>query len=181
MAMTPVEVRHLQLRRGLFGYKRDGVSTALDEIAESFESVWRERADLAQRLEDLEAELARHHELENLLRSTLVSAERAAQDLKEQARREADVIVNEANAESRRILRDAIAEKERLGTDVRRIHAMLRTALEVVEDSGQTETPAAAPGQAAAKAVDTPQPKETTPPTSSDDSGETGVIRGVAG
>ena len=59
----------------------------------------------------LEGEVARHVELETLLRSTLVSAERASQDMKEQARREADVIVQEANAEGRRLLREAIAER----------------------------------------------------------------------
>jgi cell division initiation protein len=133
MSLTPVEVRHLELRRGLFGFRRAGVRKAMDDIADSFEVVWRERGELVQRLEDLEVELARHVELETLLRSTLVSAERAAQDLKEQARREADVIVTEANAESRRILRDAISEKERYAGEARRVQAILRSALDVVD------------------------------------------------
>jgi cell division initiation protein len=144
MSLTPVEVRHLELRRGLFGFRRAGVRKAMDEIADSFEAVWRERADLVQRVEDLEAELGRHLELENLLRSTLVSAERAAQDLKEQARREADVIVSEANAESRRIMRDAITEKERLAAEARRVQSILRSALDVVESQWEqiaTEEP----------------------------------------
>ena len=63
----------------------------LEEITESFETVWRERADLADRVEQLEDELMRYRELEALLRTTLVSAERAAHELKEQAKREADV------------------------------------------------------------------------------------------
>jgi cell division initiation protein len=143
-SLTPVEVRHLELRRGLFGFRRSSVNRAMEDIADSFEVVWRERADLSQRLEDLEGELARHVELETLLRSTLVSAERAAQDLKEQARREADVIVSEANAESRRIMRDAITEKERLAAEARRVQSILRSALDVVESSweGSAESPA---------------------------------------
>jgi cell division septum initiation protein DivIVA len=112
----------------------------MEEIADSFEIVWRERADLAVRVEDLEAELARHVELETLLRSTLVSAERAAQDLKEGARREADVIVSEANAESRRIVRDAITEKERFAGEARRVQAILRSALEVVDTAWSDKT-----------------------------------------
>jgi cell division initiation protein len=140
MSLTPVEVRHLELRRGLFGYRRSTVRKAMDDVADSFEAVWRERSELAERVEALETELARHVELESLLRSTLVSAERAAQDLKEQARREADVIVSEANAESRRILRDAISEKERLAGDARRVQAILRSALDVVESTWDEET-----------------------------------------
>ena len=87
MPLTPVEIRHVDLKRAwLRGYRRKPVDELLDEIADSFEEVWRERADLSDRLEELEAEAAKHRELEALLRSTLVSAERAAQDMKEQAR-----------------------------------------------------------------------------------------------
>ena len=133
MSLTPVEIRHLDLRRGLLGYKRAYVHRVMDDIAESFEAVWRERAELMERVETLETELNRHVELETLLRSTLVSAERAAHDLKDTARREADVIVAEANSEARRILREAIAEKESLLGEVRKIRSLLRSALEVVD------------------------------------------------
>jgi len=120
MSLTPVEIRHLELRRAfLRGYSRADVDRLLNEIADSFEEVWRERADLADRLDELEAEAAKHHELEALLRSTLVSAERASQDMKEQARRESDLIVQEAHAEGRRVAREAAAEKRRLEQDLR--------------------------------------------------------------
>jgi len=103
MPLTPVEVRHVDLNRAwLRGYRRKPVDQLLGEIADSFEEVWRERADLSDRLEDLEAEASKHRELEALLRSTLVSAERAAQDMKEQARRESDLIVQEAHAWGRK-------------------------------------------------------------------------------
>ena len=107
----------------------------LNEIAASFEEVWRERADLADRLDELETEAGKHRELESLLRTTLVSAERAAQDMKAQARREADLIVQEAHAEGRRVSREAAAEKRRLEGDIRSIRAQLRTALETLSDS----------------------------------------------
>jgi len=136
MPLTPVEIRHIQLKRGLFGYRKSAVHRMMDDIADSFEAVWRERSQLVERVEELETEVTRHVELEGLLRSTLVSAERASQDLKQAARREADVIVTEANAEARKVLRDAITEKEQLMGDVRRVQALLRSALAVV-DEGQ--------------------------------------------
>ena len=80
MALTPVEIRHLTPGRGLFGYKSGPTDRLLEEIAASFEDVWRERADLADRVEQLEADLVRYRELEALLRTTLVSAERASGD-----------------------------------------------------------------------------------------------------
>lgn len=141
MSLTPVEIRHLELRRAfLRGYSRADVDRLLNEIADSFSEVWRERADLADRLDELEGEAAKHHELEALLRSTLVSAERAAQDMKEQARRESDLIVQEAHAEGRRVAREAAAEKRRLEQDLRKIRAQLRTALESLGDwPGESE------------------------------------------
>jgi cell division initiation protein len=135
MPLTPVEIRHKTPKRTLLrGYRRRDVDELLVEIADSFEDVWRERADMADRLEELEAEAAKHRELEALLRSTLVSAERAAQDMKEQARRESDLIVQEAHAESRRVTREAAAEKRRLEDDVVKIRAQLRASLESIGD-----------------------------------------------
>ena len=80
----------MTLKRGLFGYRRGPVDGCSTEIARRFEDVWRERADLADRVEQLEGEIERHRELEALLRTTLVSAERAAHELRDQAKREAD-------------------------------------------------------------------------------------------
>ena len=134
MPLTPVEIRHLELRRAwLRGYGKRNVDHLLSEIADSFEEVWRERADLADRLDEIETEVAKHRELEALLRSTLVSAERAAHDMKQQARRESDLIVQEAQAEGRRLTREMAAEKRRLEDEVRKIRALLRTALESLD------------------------------------------------
>jgi cell division initiation protein len=135
MALTPVEIRHLQPSTGFMGYKRGQTDRLLVEIAESFEDVWRERADLADKIEQLEADLVRFRELEALLRTTLVSAERAAGELKEQARREADLILGEAHAEARKVQRDAIADNERLVAESRRLRTAMRMALETLEDA----------------------------------------------
>ena len=141
MALTPVEIRHLRFSRRLFGYGRSPVDEALEEIADSFETVWRDRADLADRVEELEAALERYRELEELLRQTLVSAERAAHELKSQAAREAELIVQEAHAEARAVVRDATAEHERLLGETNRVRALLEAALRTLGDG---EVPAQA-------------------------------------
>ena len=139
MALTPVEIRHVRLGRGFRGYKRATVDRLLADVAESFEHVWRERADLADKIEQLELDLVRHKELEGLLRTTLVSAESAAQQLREQARKEAETIVGEAHAEARAIARRATAEKERLETELRRIKSLLRSALDSLDEASNDE------------------------------------------
>ncbi len=135
MALTPVEIRHLKPSRGVVGYRREAVDNLLTEIADSFEGVWRERADLADKVETLESDLQRHKELEGLLRTTLVSAERSAQDLRDHARRDADGIIAEAHAEARAVSRRAAAERERLDGELRRIRALLASALETVDEA----------------------------------------------
>ena len=145
MALTPVEIRHIKLSRSLFGYKRSAVDELLDDIVESFEQVWRERADLADKIERVEEDLVRFRELETLLRTTLVSAERAYQDLKDQARRETQVMLDEAHAESRRVRREASADLERMRSESRRIRSLLGAALATLEeDNGADESEAKA-------------------------------------
>jgi len=136
MALTPVEIRHLHLSKGIRGYKRSGVDRILSEIADSFEDVWRDRGDLTDKVEALENDLKRHKDLEELLRTTLVSAERSAAEMKDAARRDADAIVTEAHAEARAVTRRAAAERERLDAELRRIKALLRAAVETIEEAG---------------------------------------------
>lgn len=144
MALTPVEIRHMTPGTGFFGYKRTQTDKLLADIAASFEDVWRERADLADKVEQLETDIVRYKEIEALLRETLISAERAASELKEQARREADLILTEAHAEARRVQREALVENERLLTESRRIKAQLATALETIDDVQDAEDAAGA-------------------------------------
>jgi cell division initiation protein len=126
------------------GYNRAQTDRLLEDIAASFEDVWRERADLADKVEQLESDLVRYKELETLLRTTLMSAERASTELKEQARREADLILGEAHVEARKVRRDATAENERLIMESRKIKAQLRAALEMIDDVQDAEDAAPA-------------------------------------
>ena len=135
MATTPVEIRHVRLKRVPFGgYRRAATERLLLEIADSFEEVWRERADLVDKVEHLEEDLVRYRELETLLRQTLVSAERTASELREGARKEAALVVEEAHAAAREIVRAARAERERLAADAARIRAQLAGALDAIDE-----------------------------------------------
>ena len=135
MTITPVELHHVQFRRGLRGYSPSAVDKMIEEIADSFEEVWRQRADFADRIEQLEGELARHRDLETLLRTTLVSAEKSAHEQKDQARREAGIVLAEAHAEARAVTRAAASERERLLAEARKVRAQLEAALDSVADA----------------------------------------------
>jgi len=157
MSLTPVEIRHVRLPRRPLGYGREPVDDLLENVVRSFEDVWRDRADLRDEVERLEGEVARYKELDVLLRNSLVSAERAADELRAQAGKEADVIVEEARVRAREILADAEGERERILAEVRRLRSLetdvradyrgfLLAALDRLEgDTAERQ----APGQAA--------------------------------
>src|SRR2546428_6009839 len=134
MALTPVEIRHISLGRTFFGYSRPAVDNLIDDVIDSFEQVWRERADLADKVERLEDDPVRYRQLEGLLRTTLVSAERASPELKAPARRDAELVVTEAHAEARKITHDASYELEHMRTESRRIRSLLGAALATLAD-----------------------------------------------
>lgn len=157
MTLTPVEIRHVRLPRRPLGYSRAAVDELLEDIVRSFEGAWRDRADLRDEVERLETEIARYKEVDVLLRNSLVSAEKAADELRAQAGREADTILEEARVRSREITVEAEAERERVRGEVRRLRsleadvragyrAFLLTALDRLD--GDTEE-RVAPDQAA--------------------------------
>jgi cell division initiation protein len=146
MPYTPVELRHVRLGRALFGYKREETERLLDEVADSFEDVWRDRGELGDKVDELEKRLEEFKQREQLLSATLVAAERAAAEAKEAARREADLIVSEAHQEARSVIRGVHGERERLVAEARRVEALLRSALGMVEEGVQGAS-GAEPGQ----------------------------------
>ena len=144
MGLSPQQIRHAKPGRGFFGYRKGAVDELIDQAVESFEEVWRERAELQDKLEQMESDISRYRDLETLLRKTLVSAERSAQELKDQARREADIVMTEAHAESRLIKQQALAEREHLRGEASRIRSLLRSALAIVDEERPEEQAEAA-------------------------------------
>jgi cell division initiation protein len=144
MHYTPVELRHVRLSRALFGgYRRGEADILLSDVADSFEDVWRERGELADRLEDVEKRLEEIKQREALLATTLVAAEKTAAEAVEAAKRQAEIIVAEAHQEARSITRTAQNERERLFAEARRVETLLRAALGMVEETRAGEAPAA--------------------------------------
>src|SRR6476646_1845436 len=149
MRYTPVELRHVKISRATFGgYRKLETEKLLEDIADSFEEVWRDRGELTDKLEDVERVLAEVKQRESLLASTLVAAEKASTEIREAAKGEAELIIAEAHQEARSVTRAAQAERERLFAEVRRVETLLRAALGMVEET-RNELPAspAAPAE----------------------------------
>jgi cell division initiation protein len=134
MSYTPVELRHVRVSRSLLGYNRAMVEQVIEEVADSFETAWRERGELADKVHALEKQIEELKGREALLTHTLVAAEQAASGVREHAKREAEVILAEAHYEARSVSRAAQGQRERLFAETRRIEALLRAALGMVQE-----------------------------------------------
>jgi cell division initiation protein len=148
MPYSPVELRHVRLGRSLFGYKRDATERLLDEVAASFEDVWRERGELTDQVDELTKQLEDIRGREHLLAATLVAAEKSAADSRDAAKRQAELILAEAHQEARSITRSAQGQRERLFAEARRVEVLLRGALGIVEESQKSLDVPAAPDEA---------------------------------
>ncbi len=121
MTLSPAELRFERPGRSPFGYRRSDVDGLLAEATSAYTRVWAERTDLAERVHELEVELARHRETESALRNALVSAERAAEELRAAASREAELIVRAAEQRARDIVHESYGERERVRRETDRM------------------------------------------------------------
>jgi len=145
MRYTPVELRHVKVGRSTFGgYKRHETDKLLEDVADSFEVVWRERGELGDKLEDVERILAEVKQRESLLASTLVAAEKASAEVREAAKHEAELIVAEAHHEARAVTRAAHAS---VSVSSPRYDASRRCSVPPSDGRGdEQDLPAASPG-----------------------------------
>ena len=106
--MTPLEIQKHEFSRRWKGLDAVEVQTFLTDVAEDMEVLARVNADLETRLRSLEQENDEHRERERILKQTLVSAQQASEDIRNAARREAELVVREAHDSSEKLTHHAL-------------------------------------------------------------------------
>jgi cell division initiation protein len=100
--ITIVDIQHRSFKRALQGYDRTDVDKFLDEIIESLEDEATARAALEAEIADLKERISHFKAMEESLQSTLLLAQRTADEVKAAAHKEADLIKQEARLQSER-------------------------------------------------------------------------------
>ncbi len=125
--LTPLDIHNQEFRRVLRGYSEDEVDDFLDRVVSDFEALLRDNAALKEEVEDLRGRVEQYRQLENTLHSTLIVAQETAEEVKQSARKEAQLIVREAEEEAARRARGGEAHlrelEERLGAVQRETQA----------------------------------------------------------
>src|SRR5215470_4649784 len=131
--VTPLEIHSRSFTKKWRGVDPVEVEAYLAIVAEEIEDLTRSRSDLESRLRSLEAENSEHRQREQTLRDTLLSAQRASEDIRGAARKEAELIVPHAEDSSERLTHHALqrsAEIEKAIEDLKLQRAHFRLQVE---------------------------------------------------
>lgn len=110
--LTPLDIHNKEFRRSFRGYSEAEVDEFLDQVVRDFEALLREKTALEERVEELENRLSNYQALEETLKQTLILAEATADEVRANARREAEIILKEAQAKAKEIVDDAEARAQ---------------------------------------------------------------------
>lgn len=115
--LTPLDVHNKEFRKGFRGYSEEDVDEFLDQVVRDYEEMLKEIDRLKVELGKAEEKVGQFRRLEETLNQTLVVAQSTAEEVKANARKEADLIVKEGRAEAERVLATARTEGDRIAQE----------------------------------------------------------------
>jgi cell division initiation protein len=107
MKVTPLDLRQQRFKTVMRGYDRGEVQAFLLEVADDYENALRENDKLRQDVAKLDAVLGEHRGQERNLRNTLLTAQKLADEVKENAVTEAGLILRDAEGQRDLLLQKA--------------------------------------------------------------------------
>jgi cell division initiation protein len=138
--LTPLEIQKQTFSRAIKGFDQDEVRAYLHLVAEEIERLVRENDRFSRETAMLREDLEDHSNRERILKDTLLSAQKVAEDLTANARKEAELIVKDAELLSERLISQAmqrVADLERgiveLKLERRSLRNKLQGTLDIVQ------------------------------------------------
>lgn len=107
MAITPIDIQQHQFKTRPLGYEKGGVDHFLELVADELERLHRQGQELKEELARTRSALEEMRSREMTLKETLLTTQKVTDDLKANARREAEIVLAEAELRAERIVRDA--------------------------------------------------------------------------
>ena len=103
--LTPIDIQRQDFEVKLRGYNADEVDDFLDLVGKDYEKLYKENAELKERVKQLDKAIEQYKAMEETLQQSIVLAQTAAEDIKKSAAEKANVIVNEAQSKSENMYR----------------------------------------------------------------------------
>ncbi len=118
MNVSPLDLRQQRFRKSFRGFDKVEVTALLVAVADDYEQALRETDRLRQEVMRLEAVLNEHREQEKNLQSTMTTAQRLSDDIKNNADLEAKRIIREAETRSDLLLEKTQARLEDIQREI---------------------------------------------------------------
>jgi cell division initiation protein len=110
MRITPLDIQQMVFKVSFRGYDKEEVNRFLEELAQTVEALNRDHAVQREKIIFLEQQLVELKRTEATLSNTLLSAQSLAEDVKQNAHREADLVIKEAELKAGELIRQARVE-----------------------------------------------------------------------
>ena len=104
MELSPLEITQREFARRWRGCDPEEVRTFLEQIAEELTRLNQDSSERANQIQRLETQVRAHQEREDTLRNALITAQKMTEEIKGNAKREADLILKEAELKGERLL-----------------------------------------------------------------------------
>ena len=116
--MTSLDLRKQTFKKVMRGYDKDEVQAFLEMIADEFERLNRDNLKLQEQDAQLQMEVDRFRSMEETLHEMLKTAQLAAEDVRENARKEGRLMVKEAELLANRAIEKARSQVHTIRAEV---------------------------------------------------------------
>lgn len=127
--LTPLDIQKKEFRRAFRGYSEEEVDAFLDRIIQDYEGLFRENQELKEKLALVDQQMARYKEIEEVLKNTMIIAQKNSEELRQNTEKEIRVLMDQARIEAEHLAREAEQEAAAVLQEAERRSAeMLSTA-----------------------------------------------------
>ncbi|UQZ32868.1 septum formation initiator [Paenibacillus sp. PK3_47] len=117
MPLTPLDIHNKEFSRRIRGYDEDEVNEFLDQVIKDYESVIRENKELQNQLLSIQERLDHFVNIEESLSKTILVAQEAADDVKNNSKKESQLIIKEAEKNADRIINEALSKSRKISIE----------------------------------------------------------------
>ena len=121
MRLSPLDIEHMEFGSGVGGYSKKQVRQFLERVSEELEETLKENQNLRNELKKREERIEELQVGESELKRAVVAAERIANEIKENARHEAELILREADSQRTALIREAEGRLRNARTELARL------------------------------------------------------------
>lgn len=118
MPLTPIDIHNKEFAKRIRGYDEDEVNEFLDLIIKDYESLIRENKEMQNQVLTLQERLNHFSNIEDTLSKTIIVAQEAADEVRSNAKKEAQLIVKEAEKNADRIINEALNKSRKVSLEV---------------------------------------------------------------